>query len=59
MLYMGFIFIRVGFSVDINQCKFRNAPIYGKGILANIGFRIKDGTEKTDILIRLCFSPPT
>lgn len=56
---MGFIFIRVGFSVDINQCKFRNAPIYGKGILANRGFRIKDGTEKTDILIRLCFSPPT
>lgn len=59
MLYMVFVFIRVGFSVEINQSRFSNALIYGKRILADRGFRIKGSTEKTGILISLCFSPPT
>lgn len=59
MLYMGFIFIRVGFSVEINQSRFRNALLYGKRILADRGFRIKGSTEKTGILISICFSLPT
>ena len=59
MLYMVFIFIRVGFSVEINQSRFRDALIYGKRILADRGFRIKGGTKKTGILLSLCFSPPT
>lgn len=59
MLYMVFIFIRVGFLVEINQSRFRDALIYGKRILADRAFKIKGGTEKTGILISLWFSPPT
>lgn len=57
-LYMGFIFIRVGFSVEINQGRFRDALIYGKRIHADRGFRLRGSTEKPGILISLCFSPP-
>jgi len=59
MMYMVFIFIRVGVSAEINQSRFRDALIYDKRILADKGFRIKGGTEKTGVLISLCFSPPT
>lgn len=57
MLYMVFIFIRVGFSVEINQRKFRGALIYGKRILGDRGSRIKHGIEETGVLINLWFSP--